>query len=47
MVQPIRFFSLAISACGAREANTSVVSRAFRCETWATWSATIEQPRQA
>ena len=45
--QPIRAFSRSMSACGAREANTSVVSRAFRWATWATWSATIEQPRQA
>ena len=35
-------------ACGAREANASVVSRSLR---WATgqptWSATMEQPVQA
>ena len=44
--QPIRAFQRAMSACGARETNASVVSRAFRWATWATWSATIEQPRQ-
>ena len=33
--------------CAAREANASVVSRAFRWATWATWSARKEQPRQA
>ena len=32
---------------GAREANTSVVFRAWRCPGWATWSATNEQPTQA
>ena len=31
----------------AREAYTSVVSRAFRCARWATWSAPSEQPMQA
>ena len=36
-----------MSACGARETNASVVSRAFRWARWATWSATNEQPRQA
>ena len=36
-----------MSACGAREANASVVSRAFRWARWATWSATMEQPMQA
>ncbi len=47
IVQPIRAFKRAMSACGAREANASVVSRAFRWARWATWSATKEQPRQA
>ncbi|MNQ87798.1 hypothetical protein D3C85_1030370 [compost metagenome] len=45
--QPMRAFSPAISACGPRETNTSVVSRAFRWDRWAIWSATSEQPRQA
>ena len=36
-----------MSACGARETNASVVSRAFRCAGCATWSATSEQPTQA
>jgi hypothetical protein len=45
--QSIRAFNRAMSFCGAREANTSVVSRAFRCAGCATWSATIEQPTQA
>ncbi|MGZ2424810.1 hypothetical protein ACVIRM_003772 [Rhizobium laguerreae] len=36
IVQPIRAFSRAMSACGAREAKTSVVSRALRWATWAT-----------
>ena len=39
-------FSRSMSACGAGEANTSVVLRAFRCGGWAIWSATKEQPRQ-
>jgi hypothetical protein len=45
--QPIRALTRSMSACGAREANTSVVSRAFRWARWAIWSATIEQPMQA
>ena len=36
-----------MSAWGAREANTSVVFRAFRWATCATWSATKEQPQHA
>jgi hypothetical protein len=28
--QPIRAFQRSMSSCGARETNTSVVSRAFR-----------------
>ena len=32
----IRAFTRAMSGCGAREANASVVSRAFRWATWAT-----------
>jgi len=47
IVQPIRSFTRVMSSCGAREANTSVVSRAFRCATCATWSATSEQPVHA
>ena len=35
-----------MSACGAREASTSVVSRALRCATWPIWSAMNEQPGQ-
>jgi hypothetical protein len=35
-----------MSACGAGEAYTSVVSRAFRCASWGTWSAMNEQPTQ-
>ena len=35
-----------MSACGAREANTSVVSRAFRCARCGTWSA-IERAADA
>ena len=46
MSQPIRAFQRSMSACGARETNASVVSRAFRWARWATWSATNEQPRQ-
>src|SRR6266576_4668479 len=45
--QPIRAFRRSMSDCGARETNTRVVSRAFRWARWATWSATMEQPRQA
>ena len=45
--QPIRSFQPAISACGARDANARVVSRAFRWARWATWSATKEQPTHA
>src|SRR5215469_13462760 len=45
--QPIRAFTRAISTCGAREAQTRVVSRAFRWARWETWSAPREQPRQA
>ena len=45
--QPIRAFHAWMSFCGARETNTSVVSRAFRCAGWATWSATFEQPTHA
>ena len=45
--QPIRAFTRSMSACGARETNASVVSRAFRWAGWATWSATFEQPTQA
>jgi hypothetical protein len=45
--QPIFAFRRAMSACDAREADTRVVSRAFRWATWATWSAQKEQPRQA
>jgi hypothetical protein len=45
--QPIRAFTRSMSGCGARETNTSVVSRAFRWATGATWSATMEQPMQA
>src|ERR687895_1179396 len=45
--QPIRALTRAMSVCGARETNASVVSRAFRWATWATWSATMEQPMQA
>src|SRR5262249_45892052 len=45
--QLIRAFRRSMSACGAREAKARVVSRAFRCATWATWSARKEQPRQA
>ncbi len=47
IVQPIRAFTRAMSGCGAREAKTSVVSRAFRWARWATWSATSEQPGHA
>ena len=36
-----------MSACGARDANTSEVLRWWRCATCATWSATIEQPTHA
>ena len=43
----MRSFSPRISAWGARETKTSVVSRAFRWAGWATWSATNEQPTQA
>ena len=35
-VQPIRAFQRSMSACGARETNTSVVSRALRWARWAT-----------
>src|SRR5829696_3462759 len=45
IVQPIRALRRPISACGARETNTRVVSRAFRWATWATWSATMDQAR--
>src|SRR4051795_8159184 len=45
--QPIRVFRRAMSACGAREAYTSVVSRAFRWTRLLTWSAPSEQPMQA
>ena len=45
--QPIRAFRRAMSACGAREAYTSVVSRAFKWARWETWSAPREQPMQA
>src|SRR3981189_908959 len=45
--QPIRAFRRAMSACGAREAYTRVVSRAFRWARWPTWSAPREQPMQA
>jgi hypothetical protein len=44
IVQPIRDFKRSMSGCGAREANASVVSRAFRWARWATWSARKEQP---
>ena len=44
--QPIRSFQRSMFSCGARETNTSVVSRAFRCARWATWSARNEQPPQ-
>ncbi len=44
--QPIFAFRRAMFSWGARETSTSVVSRAFRCAGWATWSATIEQPKQ-
>ena len=44
--QPIRAFQRSMSGCGARETNASVVSRAFRCARWLTWSATNEQPGQ-
>src|SRR4051812_15372020 len=45
--QPIRAFQSRMSACGARETNTSVVSRALRCARFATWSARNEQPGPA
>src|SRR5262245_40900306 len=45
--QPIRSVNRVMSGCGAREAKASVVSRAFRCATWATWSATSEHPGHA
>src|SRR5215469_14254367 len=45
--QPMRAFRRAMSAWGAREAQTRVVSRAFRWARWETWSAPIEHPRQA
>src|SRR5258705_14021026 len=41
---PIPAFRRAMSVCGAREAYTSVVSRAFRWARWVTWSAPSEQP---
>src|SRR6185369_4193103 len=44
---PILAFTSSMSGCGAREANTSVVLRAFKCARCATWSATKEQPRHA
>jgi hypothetical protein len=44
---PWRCFRPWIWAWGAREANESVVSRAFRWAGWATWSARNEQPTQA
>src|SRR3984885_4571283 len=47
IVHSIRAFKRAMSACGAREANASVVSRAFRCARCAIWSAPSEQPRHA
>ena len=47
IAQPIRAFSPAMSAWGAREAYTSVVSRAFRWARLLTWSAPKEQPRHA
>src|SRR4029453_15383085 len=47
IVQPIRAFRRWMSACGAREAYTSVVSRAFRWGRVATWSAPREQRMQA
>jgi hypothetical protein len=43
--QPIRSFRRTMSACGAREANTRVVSRAFRWARWLMWSAIMEQAR--
>src|SRR6266478_2179366 len=45
--QPIRAFRRMMSACGARDAYASVVSRAFRWARLPTWSAPREQPRQA
>src|SRR5215475_8206211 len=43
----MRALRRAMSACGAREAYTSVVPRALRWARCATWSAPSEQPRQA
>ena len=43
---PSAAFSRWMFACGARETNASVVSRAFRWARWATWSARNEQPPQ-
>jgi hypothetical protein len=43
---PILARQRSMSGCGARDTNTSVVSRAFRCARWATWSARNEQPPQ-
>ena len=43
----MRALSRAMSDWGAREAKTSVVSRALRWARLPTWSATIEQPTQA
>ena len=42
----MRVFQAWMSFCGARETNTSVVSRALRWERSATWSARNEQPGQ-
>src|SRR5919108_727987 len=40
--QPMRAFRRSMSACGARDAYTRVVSRAFKWARWETWSAPQE-----
>jgi hypothetical protein len=45
-VQAMRSLNGAISACGARDAGTSDVSRACRWARWPMLSVNIEQPPQ-